>query len=359
MENLFDGIYKGKKVLITGHTGFKGSWLALWLTKLGAEVVGYSKDIPTNPSHFEILNLPIISIEGDILDKEKLSTTIEEHRPDIIFHLAAQALVRKSYIDPVGTFEANILGTINILEVCRKLNCIKAVVNVTSDKCYENKETGTPYIESDPMGGNDPYSASKGCAEIVSQSYRKSFFPIEGYGISHNTLLANARAGNVIGGGDWAEDRLIPDMMKCTSQSEEVSIRNPGSIRPWQHVLDPIQGYLKLGENLLKKEKEFADNWNFGPSEDSTVTVENLVQLAKKYWEEVKHTKKNTAENLHEANTLKLESKKARDLLGWKSVWNIEEAVEKTIKWYKAYYTTQTISTEKDLDEYVIGMKKI
>jgi CDP-glucose 4,6-dehydratase len=357
MENLFDGIYKGKKVLVTGHTGFKGSWLALWLTKLGAEVVGYSKDIPTNPSHFELLNLKINSIEGDILDKDKIYKTIEEERPDIIFHLAAQALVRKSYKIPVETFETNIIGSINIFEACRKLGFVKAIVNITSDKCYRNQEREESYEENDPLGGDDPYSASKGCAEIVAQSYRTSFFHIEKFGINHSTLLANVRAGNVIGGGDWAEDRLLPDIVKATHLGEKAIIRNPNSTRPWQHVLEPISGYLKVGQNLLEGKKEHADNWNFGPSDESALKVSDVVKEVKTCWDKVHYEILEDTTNFHEASMLKLNSQKAKEYLNWQSVWGAKKTIEKTVNWYKTYYEQGVVLSEKDLEEYTQDLK--
>lgn len=353
MENLFGGIYKNKKVLITGHTGFKGSWLALWLTKLGANVIGYSINKPTNPNHFDLLNLNITSLIGDILDKEKIFNTIKEHKPDIIFHLAAQSLVRKSYIEPINTFETNIMGTLNVLEACKKLGSVKAIVNITSDKCYKNKEDGKLYTEDDSMGGDDPYSASKGASEIVSQSYRESFFNLNEYKKSHNTLVANARAGNVIGGGDWAEDRLIPDIIKATKENTNTIIRNPNSIRPWQHVLEPLNGYLKLGEKLLNGEKEFADNWNFGPSEDSCITVGELTKYIKNEWGKINFEIHKNTDNLKEAKILKLDSNKSKKSLGCRNVWDTEETIRKTINWYKTYYDKNIILSEDDLNSYI------
>jgi CDP-glucose 4,6-dehydratase len=357
MENLFGGIYKGKKVLITGHTGFKGSWLALWLSKMGAEVIGYSLYIPSNPNHFELLNLNITSIEGDILDKEKISMVISEHKPDIIFHMAAQALVRKSYRNPVETFETNILGTINILEGVR-LNNIKAVVNVTSDKCYQNLEDKKSFTEDDPMGGNDPYSASKGAVEIVSNSYRKSFFPTDGWGITHDTLLANARAGNVIGGGDWAEDRLIPDIIRATAENKIASIRNKDAVRPWQHVLEPLSGYLALGQKLLEKQKDFAANWNFGPTNESSITVEEVINYAKEDWSDIKVNFEPLKETVHEAKILNLNSSKANLQLKWKSVWKKERTISKTLNWYKEYYINKTLLSGKDIEDYIEDARK-
>ena len=359
MNKLFGGVYKGRRVLITGHTGFKGSWLALWLNKLGAEVVGYSIDIPTKPNHFELLKLNIISIQGDVLNKKKLYKTIKKHKPDIIFHLAAQSLVRKSYTNPTETFETNIIGTINVLESCRRLGKIKAIVNITSDKCYQNTEKRGGYKEGDPMGGNDPYSASKGSVELVAQSYRKSFFPVEAYKKNHSTLLANARAGNVIGGGDWAKDRLIPDVMRAVKKRKKGVIRNPDSIRPWQHVLEPLSGYLKLGQKLLEGKKEFADNWNFGPNNKSEVRVEEILKRAKNYWSKIDYKIYKDKNNFHEAGILKLNSSKARKLLGWKNIWGVKKTIEKTINWYQKYYDEKTILSEENLEEYVKDLGKL
>jgi CDP-glucose 4,6-dehydratase len=358
MENQFNNIYKDKTVLVTGHTGFKGSWLTLWLSKLGATVVGYSKDIPSNPSHFELLKLNVISIVGDILDKEKLTETILTYKPDIVFHMAAQPLVRLSYKNPVETFETNIMGTINVLEACRQAGTVKAIVNVTSDKCYQNNETGKPFQEDDPMGGDDPYSASKGAVEIVSNSYRKSFFKPEEYGISHSTLIANVRAGNVIGGGDWAHDRLIPDIMRATSKGEKVTIRKPHATRPWQHVLEPLSGYLQVGAHLLEGKKEFADNWNFGPSDSFHLPVHEVINHTKKHWDKIDFEIQEDPNGLHEAKLLALDSSKARNKLKWKNVWDHHATFEKTVHWYKVYYTDAILISEQDLAAYIEDAKK-
>jgi CDP-glucose 4,6-dehydratase len=350
---MFNDIYKGKKVLITGHTGFKGSWLSLWLTKLGADVIGYSKDIPTKPNHFELLDIDMISITGDVLDKIKIYNTIKRYKPDIIFHMAAQALVRKSYLEPVNTMETNIIGTINVLESVRRLGQTKAIVNITSDKSYQNKEHIWGYKEHDPMGGDDPYSASKGAADLISQAYRKSFFKPEEYKKSHTTLLANVRAGNVIGGGDWAQDRLIPDLMKAAHKGEIVIIRNPHATRPWQHVLEPLSGYLLVGAKLLKGEKEFSDDWNFGPTDEATIPVHEVIAHTAKHWDKIRHKIQADKAKLHEANLLKLDSTKARIKLQWKPVWDSHTTFEKTAKWYKEFYTNKHILTEQDLDDYI------
>ncbi|MHC4394849.1 MAG: CDP-glucose 4,6-dehydratase, partial [Planctomycetota bacterium] len=280
-------IYKDKKVLITGHTGFKGSWLALRLCRTGAKVVGYALGAPTSPSHYELLSPDCFSIIGDIRDGDKLEKVIEQEQPEIIFHLAAQPLVRQSYQEPAETFSTNIMGTVNLLNACRKFSAVRAIVVITSDKCYENQELERGYREDDAMGGHDPYSASKGCAEIVTSSYRRSFFPISKYGKEHTTLLASARAGNVIGGGDWAQDRLIPDIVRAASKNETVFIRNPNAIRPWQHVLEPLSGYLMLGQKLLEGNIEFAQGWNFGPSEGDELTVETMVEQLQRHWDRI------------------------------------------------------------------------
>jgi CDP-glucose 4,6-dehydratase len=347
MSVLFNNVYKGKKVLITGHTGFKGSWLTLWLTMLGAKVIGYSLDIPTKPSHYILLDLDIISVKGDILDGKKVEATIKKYKPDIVFHLAAQALVRTSYEDPVNTFETNIMGTVNVLEACRKEG-IKAIVNVTSDKCYENREQDKGYVETDPMGGNDPYSASKGAVEIVSQSYRKSF----------GMNIANVRAGNVIGGGDWAKDRLIPDIMRATSKGESVPIRNPFATRPWQHVLEPISGYLLVGSKLLKGEKEVANNWNFGPTSAANLTVREVTEQTKKHWDIIEYEIDKNPAHPHEAKLLMLDSTKANTILKWKSVWNIDTTFEKTVRWYKSFYENKKVITVEDLENYIKDAQK-
>jgi CDP-glucose 4,6-dehydratase len=359
VDDLFGNIYDGKKVLITGHTGFKGSWLALWLIKLGADVVGYSLEAPSDPSHFNLLKPRLSSVTDDILNKEKLSQTIKLHQPEIVFHLAAQALVRDSYARPVETFETNIMGTINVLESCRQSNSVKAIVNVTSDKCYQNNEWLWGYRENEPMGGHDPYSASKGAAELVANAYRRSFFNPDEYGKSHTTLLADVRTGNVIGGGDWAKDRLIPDIMRAASRGETVPIRSPRAIRPWQHVLEPLSGYLQIGQQLLAGKKEFADNWNFGPTEEATLTVLEVIEQSQKYWDKIKYELKEDKSSPHEASLLKLDSSKARLKLHWQSIWNNQTTFEKTINWYKWYYQDNKILTKKDLDDYIRDAKKV
>jgi CDP-glucose 4,6-dehydratase len=349
---MFGNIYNGKTVFITGHTGFKGSWLSLWLTKLGAKVVGYALEPPTKPNHFDLLNLDIISIIGDIRDKDKLNSVIKEYKPEIVFHLASQPLVRYSYNNPLETFEINVIGTINLFEACKNVDSIRAIINVTSDKCYENREWFWGYRESDPLGGYDPYSASKACSEIVTSCYRKSFFNLEDYGEKHNILLASVRAGNVIGGGDWREDRLIPDIVRSVIKKEKLKIRNPKATRPWQHVLEALSGYLILGQKLLEGRKDFADAWNFGPNEDNHIDVETVVREVKNRWSNFEYEIDST-NHPHEAKLLKLDSSKARNLLRWRPVWNFEKTIDVTVNWYREYYENGNICSFRDLEEYI------
>lgn len=355
---MFSNIYKNKKALITGHTGFKGSWLALWLKELGAEVIGYALKPPTTPSHYELLtqqpsdHLNIISIEGDIRNYIKLNEIFQSYKPEIVFHLAAQPLVRYSYINPVETFETNVMGTINVFDACRNCESVRAIVNITSDKCYENKEWVWGYRETDPMGGYDPYSASKGCAELVTSAYRRSFFNPEDYGRKHNILLASVRSGNVIGGGDWGEDRLIPDIVRIISKNKKLYIRNPKATRPWQHVLEPLSGYLMLGQKLLDGRKEFADGWNFGPNEEGHINVETVVNCIKEKWNRFEY-EIDTKSNLHEAKLLKLDCSKAHTLLCWNPVWDFAKAINVTVRWYREYYENGEINSQRDLEEYI------
>ncbi|DAB34831.1 MAG TPA: CDP-glucose 4,6-dehydratase [Sulfurospirillum sp. UBA12182] len=357
MQNLFSGIYKNKTVLVTGHTGFKGSWLVYWLRQMGAKVVGYSLEAPTNPNHIELLNLDIVSVIGDIRDLDKLNQTVQTYKPDIVFHLAAQPLVRLSYEDPIETYETNVIGTLKVFEACRKNN-VKAIVNITSDKAYENKEWIWGYRENDPMGGYDPYSSSKGCADLLANSYRNSYFNPKEYKKTHNTLLASCRAGNVIGGGDWAKDRLITDIMLSVSQGKKVNIRNPHATRPWQHVLEPLSGYLHIGQKLLEEKVEFGEAWNFGPSDEGSITVEEVVKNVKKHWQRINYEINSNPNQLHEANLLKLDCSKAHILLKWKDVWDSETTFEKTVKWYKSYYENdKVVLTQEDLESYVVDAK--
>jgi len=354
IEKLFDNIYKDKTVLLTGHTGFKGSWLALVLTQLGAEVVGYALPPFSYPNHFEILKLPIKHIEGDINDTSSIRQVIRAYQPDIIFHLAAQSLVRKSYREPLLTYQTNVLGTLNVYEAVRQESAVKAIVSVTSDKVYKNEEWLWAYRENDVLGGYDMYSSSKACAEILTSSFRDSFFNINDYGKQHQTLIATVRAGNVIGGGDWAEDRLIPDIIRAATTNQVAIIRNPHAVRPWQHVLDPIFGYLLLGQKLLEGNKDLATAWNFGPQESDSLSVEEVSRKATRYWDKIQISMKGDANlQLHEAIFLKVDTSRARKLLSWQPIWNVERTLEKTIDWYREYYENNKVLSLQDLNTYI------
>ena len=355
-KTLFCGIYKNKTVLVTGHTGFKGSWLVYWLNKLGAKVIGYSLEASTTPNHIGLLELDIVSIVGDIRDMDLLNKTFKKYNPDIVFHLAAQALVRFSYENPIETYEINVMGSLKVFEACKKAN-VEAIVNITSDKAYENREQVWGYKEDDPMGGYDPYSSSKACADLLANSYRSSYFNPKEYKKNHNTLLSSCRAGNVIGGGDWAKDRLMTDIMLCVSQDKRVTIRNPHATRPWQHVLEPLSGYLFIGQKLLEKKVEFGGAWNFGPSDEGSISVESVVKNVSKHWDKIKYEIKKDLNQPHEANFLKLDCSKAHTLLKWKAVWDSEKTFEKTVEWYKAYYQKNQLLTQNDLDNYISDAK--
>jgi CDP-glucose 4,6-dehydratase len=351
---MFNNIYQNKKIFVTGHTGFKGSWLCAWLDMLGARVVGYSLEPPTQPNHFDLLNLKIENITGDIRDFETLARCLNRYRPEMVIHLAAQPLVLPSYTNPVETFDTNVMGTVNVLEACRKTPSVRAILNVTSDKCYENQETLWGYRENEPMGGHDPYSSSKGCAELITASYRKSFFPAETFRKSHHVLLVSLRSGNVVGGGDWAEGRIIPDIAKAVAHNHVVKIRNPQAVRPWQHVLDPLCGYLTLGQKLLEGRKEFSGAWNFGPNESSLLCVRDLVKIIEKCWNRFEFEMGHQKENLHEATFLRLDSSKARFSLKWQPFWDQAAGIQKTMEWYQAFYENQNVVTLEQIKEYML-----
>ncbi len=356
-KTIFAGIYEGKNVLITGHTGFKGSWLAMWLESMGANVFTYALK-NSELHHFQLLNLKVNQKIADIRDLETLTNYFAEVQPEIIFHLAAQALVKYSYDNPIETYSTNVMGTLNIFEAARETKSVKAIINVTSDKCYHNSEWIWGYRENDPLGGHDPYSASKGCSEILTSSYRNSFFNPEKYKETHQVLMASARAGNVIGGGDWAADRLIPDIVRATSNNEKVKIRNPKATRPWQHVLEPLSAYLTLGWKLLEENREFAEAWNFGPEMNSNLPVEDILTIAKKHWNTVDIEYSKDKDDHHEANLLMLDCSKSNKILKWKSVWNIDTTIEKTINWYKEYYINGKVMSFSDLNDYISDAKK-
>ncbi|MEO5357278.1 MAG: CDP-glucose 4,6-dehydratase [Nitrospirae bacterium YQR-1] len=351
--DIFSGLYRDRRVMVTGHTGFKGSWLCLWLKELGAIVSGYALPPPTNPNHFDLLSLDIASIKGDIRDRVALNEAFSAFEPEIVFHLAAQALVGPSYINPVETLETNVMGTVNVLETCRHIKSIKAVVIITSDKCYESKHWVWSYREMDEMGGHDPYSASKGCAELITASYRRSFFSDTE---NKTPFVASARAGNVIGGGDWSEFRLIPDIVRATIENDTIYIRKPASVRPWQHVLEPLSGYLTLGAQLLAGRREFACPWNFGPDNNSYLTVMELIEMARKSWSIIS-CEIRPVDWLAEVDYLKLDCSKAAAELAWSSVWSIETTLRRTISWYVDYYEKNVVLSHNDLYEYVKDAK--
>lgn len=325
--------WAGKRVLVTGHTGFKGSWLILWLRELGAEVAGYALEPPTDLSLWRQLALEkeILSHAADVRDFPALMRVFREMRPDIVFHLAAQSLVRPSYEDPVGTYATNVMGTVHLLEAVRQTSGVQVVVNVTSDKCYENREWIRGYREDDPMGGRDPYSSSKGCAELVTAAYRSSFFDKA----SDGTAIATVRAGNVIGGGDWAADRLVPDFVRATQQGVPVRIRNPLATRPWQHVLEPLYGYLSLAERLWEQGAAYAGGWNFGPADEGAVPVETVISTLVSLWGAPARWIGDPGPHPHEAHFLRLDSSKARSLLHWKPRLDLPTALAWTVEWYK------------------------
>jgi CDP-glucose 4,6-dehydratase len=346
-------IYKNKKVLITGHTGFKGSWLAIWLKELGADVVGYALDPPGTPNNFSAAKLyeKITHVHGDIRDLDQLMHTFKKFEPEFVFHLAAQPLVRLSYVEPKLTFDTNVGGTVNVFEAVRKTHVVKVLVNITSDKCYENKEWVWGYRENDPMGGHDPYSASKGCSELVFSAYLKSFFSQNNSGdmtaIRQNSVssprnlqigAASARAGNVIGGGDWGADRLVPDCIRALSGHQPIGIRNPLAIRPWQHVLEALGGYLLLGAALWHDPQKYSGAWNFGPDEGSHLTVAEMADRLIQYWGDGFREDLSDHQAIHEAKLLKLNCDKARTELHWHSVLTINECLQMTADWYKKYY---------------------
>lgn len=346
-------VYQYKRAFITGNTGFKGSWLTAFFSKMNVHVEGYALAPETKPNHFGLLNIDYKTTIANILNKDKLDAAIQQAAPDIIFHLAAQALVRPSYTDPVNTYETNVIGTLNVLEAARKCKSVKAIVLVTTDKVYENKEWERPYSETDELGGYDMYSSSKACCEILIKSYRNSFLNMADYKVKHGILIASARAGNVIGGGDWSTDRLIPDIAIASSKERKVELRNPKSVRPWQHVLDCLYGYLLLGARLLREEKEFAEAWNFSPYSNETKNVEEITNLAKHSWDSIDIEFGMPPDTFHEAGLLILDNSKAITKLGWKPVWNTAETVQKTIEWYKAYYQDNRILTGDNIGDYL------
>ena len=325
--------WHGKKVLLTGHTGFKGGWLALWLQSLGAEVTGYSLEAPTTPSLFNEARVQdgMQHRIGDIRDLAAVQRAFTDAEPEIVIHMAAQPLVRLSYQQPVETYATNVMGTVHVLEAARHAGSVRAIVNITTDKCYENKEWPWGYREDEPMGGFDPYSNSKGCAELVASAYRRSFLA------GSNIAMATARAGNVIGGGDWALDRLLPDVLRALEKGEPVLIRNPHSIRPWQHVLEPLSGYLRLAETLHENGQQDAEGWNFGPRDEDAQPVQWIVERMCTAWGRGAHWTQQPGDHPHEAHYLKLDISKARARLNWAPRWSLDQALERIIEWHRAW----------------------
>ncbi len=349
MKHLFGGAYAGMRVLVTGHTGFKGSWLCLWLQAMGAKVAGIALSPDTEPSHWNLLALKGIADERiDLRHAEKLYEAVQHHRPQVVFHLAAQPLVRHSYVDPVGTFSTNVIGLVSLYEAIRKISGVLAVVNATTDKVYLEQATTGGYSEEHALGGHDPYSTSKACAELVSESYRRSFFTGTGKVVPR---LATARAGNVIGGGDWAADRLVPDLVRAASRGTPLQVRNPDAIRPWQHVLEPLSGYLRLGQALLAGEPAEGP-WNFGPAPGATLPVLALVERLREHWPGVS-VQVPGVEHLHEAAVLQLDSGKAALGLGWRPVWDADMTITRTMGWYRNFHVHGFVDSRDNLVDYI------
>lgn len=352
--NLFGGVYAGRRVLVTGHTGFKGSWLALWLHALGAKVTGLALDPDTQPSHWSLLALDdVVDHRVDLRDTQKVRAVLDACRPEMVFHLAAQPLVRRSYRDPVGTFSSNVMGLVNLLEAVRTCPSVGVFVNATTDKVYAEQDGQTGYRETDPLGGHDPYSSSKACAELVSDCYRKSFLGAD----DSNVRLATARAGNVIGGGDWAEDRLVPDLVRTGIAGHPLMIRNPDAIRPWQHVLEPLSGYLSLGQ-CLWGDASFTGAWNFGPGIEGELRVQSLVERMGMHWNAMR-IEADEAPRVHEANILRLDTHKAGTELAWHPTWDIDTALARTAAWYRSFHASGHIGSRDDLAAYIADAKRL
>lgn len=344
---LFNDIYLGRRVLLSGHTGFKGSWLALWLQELGAMVTGVALDPATDPNHWTLLRLDTDDRRLDVRNAGALASVVSEAQPEIVFHLAAQPLVRRSYREPLETWSTNVMGTANLLEACRQTSSVRAIVIVTTDKCYENREWPWGYRENDRLGGHDPYSASKAGAELVAASFRDAFFNTPG-----SPATATARAGNVIGGGDWSEDRLIPDLVRAISAKQSMEIRSPNATRPWQHVLESLSGYLILGQRMFEGQRDFADAWNFGPEPEGNRKVAEVLGHVAKFWPEMSwHT--TDQPRPHEANLLYLDSAKAHSLLQWRPVWRLDQALAATADWYRAWLQDGRVESRKQIAAYV------
>lgn len=351
LSHLFGGLYTGRRVLVTGHTGFKGSWLAMWLQVLGAEVAGLALAPNTTPSHWDLLGLRLAhDARIDLRDADAVAAMLDGFRPEVVFHLAAQPLVRHGYRDPMATFGSNVTGLVHLLEAVRSCPSVRSVVNATTDKVYEPHAPSGGYREDDPLGGHDPYSTSKACAELVSACYRRSYFG-EDDGRGHAMQLATARAGNVVGGGDWAQDRLVPDLVRAAISGRALRIRNPGATRPWQHVLEPLSGYLRIGQALLTSEAH-GDAWNLGPATGATLAVAEVVQRLQRGWPEL-HVEHDDGPHPHEASELALDCSKAARELGWAAVWDADTALQRTAGWYRDFHDNGHVCSHEDLVAYV------
>ncbi len=352
--NLFGSVYAGRRVLITGHTGFKGSWLALWLRELGAQVAGLALAPDTLPSHWSVLNLgDVADHRVDLRDAPAICKILHDYRPEIVFHLAAQPLVRRSYRDPITTFASNVMGLVNLFEAVRTCPSVRVLVNATTDKVYAGHFGAAGYRETDPLGGHDPYSSSKACAELVSDCYRKSFFNAP----DSTVRIATARAGNVIGGGDWAEDRLVPDLVRAAISRQALKVRNPDAVRPWQHVLEPLSGYLRLGQ-CLWRDSSFVGAWNFGPGPASEISVRQLTRQLGSHWRAL-HIEADDAPHPHEATTLRLDASKAATQLAWQPIWNIQTTLARTAAWYLDFHESGQIGSTGDLIAYVADARQL
>lgn len=351
IDTLFGGVYAGRRVLITGHTGFKGSWLALWLHCMGARVCGLSLPAEGDPNHSRLLQLPLEEELLDLRDAAAVRGALRRFTPELVFHFAAQPLVRRSYRAPAATFDTNVLGLVNLLEAVRATPSVRVVVNATTDKCYANRDTARGYREDDALGGHDPYSASKACAEIVSASYRSSFLANDD-GRGHAVALATARAGNVVGGGDWSEDRLIPDLVRSATSGNATAIRYPHATRPWQHVLEPLAGYLLLGQRLMADPQDAAEAWNFGPDASGQLSVAEVIDSFSTHWPAVR-CKVDRGPQLHEAELLHLDCDKAHARLAWRPVWDAHTTIERTARWYRRQHERGELCSLADIHQYI------
>ncbi len=357
LKRCFGGVYDRRRVLVTGHTGFKGSWLTLWLSGLGAEVAGLALAPDTEPSHYKLLALGLPEAIVDLRDADAVQVAINRFDPEVVFHLAAQPLVRRSFREPSATVSTNVIGLVHLLEAVRRCPSVRVVVNATTDKCYEVDGRAGGYGEDDRLGGYDPYSASKACAEILSSCWRRSFFGADARPGKSPVLLATARAGNVTGGGDWAEDRLVPDLVRAAAAGRSTEIRNPSAVRPWQHVLEPLSGYLLLGQRLLSGSAEFASAWNFGPAEEGQISVREVCTGLARRWPAVR-IQPDEGSHPHETHELRLNWDKAQRELGWRPVWDVDQMLQRTADWYRSYYESGQLISRDQLNAFVLDGRR-